>query len=82
MLMKAFKILHMHNFRDDDSKLYFIATFAQLGTKIYLVPSSHVKYILKLTKDKNSARCDFHYFQCLYQQIDCLVRIINELSTF
>lgn len=48
MLMKAFKILHMHNFRDDDSKLYFIATFAQLGTKIYLAPSSHVKHILKI----------------------------------
>ena len=82
MLMKAFKILHMHNFRDDDSKLYFIATFAQLGTKIYLVPSSHVKYILKLTKGKNSVRCDFLYFLCLYQHCDHTKLVINELSTF
>ena len=77
MLMKAFKILHMHNFRDDDSKLYFIATFAQLGTKIYLAPSSHESIFWKLMKDKNSVRCDVHYCQCIPQQIDCLVRLMS-----
>ena len=62
MLMKAFEILHMHNFRDDDSKLYFIAAFAQLGTKIYFAPSSHVKHILKIDERQKLSQMRFSSF--------------------